>query len=327
MQSGYAGFPHAEHPSSPSSSSLVLSSLYVVLCPFLSVHDSIRFPSSSSKILRLYFGIFHTSYLLMIGNSHKTIATRRFFTLFKIKKRAAEATREKRIASFAATQSSCQAQGMPKWRVRFYRSKNIPLNSALYSIASHSYFTTDCFLNQSHNSCLHSILKQSKGAKAHIARQMPHIIKGTVLPGKPGKTVPFGSSPFPSRCRKRLGVFVTFPSMVIPAQKSTRKTGFRVLFIGLSVCDSGLADSVDVTGQVEHLVGEAPLVEGATAYPPLLASLARTSRLPDFTVFSALFSFKCSFWSVVILLFVVVLRATTFFIPIIQGEVFRIQAI
>ena len=82
-----------------------------------------------------------------------------------------------------------------------------------------------------------------------------------------------------------------------------------------------------MAGQIQHLVGEAPLVEGATAYPPLLASLARTSRLPDFTVFSALFSFKCSFWSVVILFFVVVLRATTFFIPIIQGEVFRIQAI
>ena len=61
------------------------------------------------------------------------------------------------------------------------------------------------------------------------------------------------------------------------------------------VFDLRLADGVDVADEVEHLVGEAPLVEGATAYPPLLASLARTSRLPDFTVFSALFSFKRSF--------------------------------
>ena len=39
-----------------------------------------------------------------------------------------------------------------------------------------------------------------------------------------------------------------------------------------------LADLVDVTGQVDHLVGEAPLVVWATAYPPLFASLTRTSR-------------------------------------------------
>ena len=63
----------------------------------------------------------------------------------------------------------------------------------------------------------------------------------------------------------------------------------------LSVLDSGLADLVHVANEVEHLVGEAPLVEGATAHPPLLASLARTSRLPDFTVFSAQFSFRRSF--------------------------------
>ena len=44
-----------------------------------------------------------------------------------------------------------------------------------------------------------------------------------------------------------------------PRTKKYPKENFRVLFIGF-LFDLGLADLVDVTGEVDHLVGEAPLV-------------------------------------------------------------------
>ena len=72
--------------------------------------------------------------------------------------------------------------------------------------------------------------------------------------------------------------------------------------------ESGLADLVDVTGEVEHLVGEAPLVEGDTLYLPPLASLARTSRTHCYApIFQSLSFSRIQFWRTV---FSICCRAT-----------------
>jgi hypothetical protein len=60
---------------------------------------------------------------------------------------AAELRHEKR-ASVRATRTFGNPQGMPKWRVRFYRSKNIPLSLSLYSIASQEHITTELHIKQ-----------------------------------------------------------------------------------------------------------------------------------------------------------------------------------
>ena len=79
--------------------------------------------------------------------------------------------------------------------------------------------------------------------------------------------------------------------------------------------DLGLADGVDVTGEVEHLVGEAPLVVGdPSCLPRSLRSPAPGSvvGMPRFAVF-CLCSVFC--YGSLVFLAVIVPEAKTFFIP------------
>ena len=57
-----------------------------------------------------------------------------------------------------------------------------------------------------------------------------------------------------------------------------------VFLFGFVRSESGLADGVDVTGQVEHLVGEAPLVRGCLRRPRRVIPYrnAQSSRLTPF---------------------------------------------
>ena len=79
--------------------------------------------------------------------------------------------------------------------------------------------------------------------------------------------------------------------------------------------DSGLANGVDVAGEVEHLVGEAPLVVGdPSCLPRSLRSPALGSAvgMPRFAV-SCLCSVFC--YGSLDFLAVIVLETKTFFIP------------
>jgi len=68
--------------------------------------------------------------------------------------------------------------------------------------------------------------------------------------------------------------------------------GGPFVFLNQLVYDLGLAGGVDGSGEVEHPVVEAPLVEGDTLYLPPLASLARTSRTHCYARFSSLSLFS-----------------------------------
>ena len=79
--------------------------------------------------------------------------------------------------------------------------------------------------------------------------------------------------------------------------------------------DLGLADGVDVTGEVEHLVGEAPLVVGdPSCLPRSLRSHVPVERIgmPRFAV-SCLCSVFC--YGSLDYLVVIVPETKTFFIP------------
>lgn len=84
--------------------------------------------------------------------------------------------------------------------------------------------------------------------------------------------------------------------------------GGPFVFLNQLVYDLGLAGGVDGSGEVEHPVVEAPLVEGDTLYLPLLASLARTSRTHCYApIFQSLSFFRIQFWRTV---FSICCRAT-----------------
>ena len=100
---------------------------------------------------------------------------------------------------------------------------------------------------------------------------------------------------------------------IVQGTKNPERRTFRDFLIQLPY-NSGLADLVDVAGEVDHLVGEAPLVEGDTLYLPPLASLARTSRTHCYARFSSLSLFSVFNFGGLFFLFVVVLHTTTIFV-------------
>ena len=69
----------------------------------------------------------------------------------------------------------------------------------------------------------------------------------------------------------------------IRGRKNTRKTSFRV-FLQVLLFESGLADAVDVTGEVEHLVGEAPLGIAAQFPMVLLTFVIRSVSVGYFSL-------------------------------------------
>ena len=101
----------------------------------------------------------------------------------------------------------------------------------------------------------------------------------------------------------------TYPKQKLPERQTFRGVWFSLLY------DLGLADAVDVAGEVEHLVGEAPLVVGdPSCLPRSLRSPVPVSAvgMPRFAV-SCLCSVFC--YGSLVFLVVIVSETKTFFIP------------